>query len=137
MVEHLGQRPDLGPCETERPSVDHVDRVDAIVGQHPLDLADGLIGGQVPGHADPAESVADDQVAAVVGKPAKTQPAVLDANLDPVADAEPQPIGVDSNHPGIDLGHQAARAGPHALQVAGQGECPAPRWYARSGRPAG
>ena len=40
----------------------------------------------------------------------------------PFADPQPQLLGVDTNHPRVDLGHQARRARAHPLQVAGQGE---------------
>ena len=136
MREDLAQGRQLGTREAQRWEVDDVDGVDARRPQDPAHLADGLGRRQVPGHADPAERVTDDQVPAGGGHPTDPGPAVLDPDLQGRTGAHPEPFHVDGHHARVDLRDQTAGAGPDRGEVAREGQA-TPADVVRIQAPAG
>jgi hypothetical protein len=80
----------------------------------------------VPRHADPAERVADHEVAAVVGQAAQSQATVLDPHLEQRPGPQRQPLAVDRDDAGVDLGDEAVGPGTHVGEVPREGQPAAP-----------
>ena len=59
VLEHRGDRGQLGPREVQRAVVDDVEDDEPVGPQDPVDVEERLARGQVPRHRDPAERVAD------------------------------------------------------------------------------
>ena len=128
VVEDLGQGRHLGPREGQGAVVDQVGDVHAVGRQHAPYVAHRLTRGQVPRHADPAERVADHEVAAVVGEPAQPEPAVLDPHLEQRPGPQLEPLAVDLDDAGVDLGDEVVGPGAHVGEVPGRVSPPPPRW---------
>ena len=137
VVEQGGQRRDLRPREGQRRVVDEVRGIHAVGGEDPLDLAQRLAGGEVPGHADPAERVTHDEVQRPGLHPSHPEAGVLDAHAEVGSEPQPQSFHVDLEHARVDLGHGAPGARPGLGQVARQGQPTTPQVVRPMGCPTG
>ena len=112
-------------ANAERPVVDEVRGVHPVRPHDPVHLGERLARREVPRHADAPERVTHDEVAAVGREPAQAEAGVLDTNLEVGAGHEPEPLLVELDDAGVDLGDDAGRARPHAREVPRQGQAAA------------